>query len=674
MMPKLLVALMLLGGTALATASPPGCNKHSGCVVPLDGAVASGTGPNAIAIAGAAVVIYEAIGSSPRVLAAGTTDSNGQFSIRVPVDGNDGIRYAVARKGKTLELAAIIGAATPPAITINEMTTVAAGYAMAQFFRHGAIVGKSLPLQIAAGMAQNLVSVPTGTVSPVLQASPNADETNTLRSLGTLSNILAGCVRNPSLVCRPLFALTAAAKGPKPSTTLEAVLNIARNPMANVKELFALGDAVTVYEPYLLPEQGPDSPDELQRLDGFTLAVKVNATGRINAVGDEECPFGGPANIAFDRNGYAWITNNVVQGTPNSADCFVVLKPNGQPADGVGDTPDSPIFGGGILGQGFGIGIDPSGNVWAGNFGWGDDIPNGSVSQFTPNGLPISPSTGYVDGLDRVQGTTADQLGNIWMASYSNDQVVVFPNGDPESGFPPYQDQNTEPFDIVIDDEGFGWVTYTGSSALSKFAMSKTGLVQQFTVSLGTNTRPKGMALDSRGNVWVAAGAPSLVYAVDRKGKVIDGFSGGGILGPWGVAVDSEDNVWVANFGPDEQIRTKFRVSRLCGAKVRNCPPGAKLGDPISPDTGYTLPSGGDPVLLANGEPLYEPLSEPSYKPLMRSTAAQIDMAGNVWITNNWKPSGLNDVKFNPGGDGIVIFVGLAAPVKPAFTGQPKPP
>jgi hypothetical protein len=34
----------------------------------------------------------------------------------------------------------------------------------------------------------------------------------------------------------------------------------------------------------------------------------------------------------------------------------------------VGGTPDSPIFGGGILGQGYGIGIDPSGNVWAGNF------------------------------------------------------------------------------------------------------------------------------------------------------------------------------------------------------------------------------------------------------------------------------------------------------------------
>jgi hypothetical protein len=31
-------------------------------------------------------------------------------------------------------------------------------------------------------------------------------------------------------------------------------------------------------------------------------------------------------------------------------------------------------------------------------------------------------------------------------------------------------------------------------------------------------------------------------------------------------------------------------------------------------------------------------------------------------------------VALNPGGDGIVIFVGLAAPVKPTVAGQPKAP
>jgi hypothetical protein len=676
-MTKLLVVLVSLCTAALATAAPEACKKKSDCV-PLAGTVSSGVA----GVAGAAVIIYQADGNSPRVLATATSDAAGQFSVALPADGKDGIRYALARKDETIELAAVIGMATPPAITINEMTTVAAAYAMAQFFRNGNIVGKSLPLQVAAGMAENLVSVQTGTPSLVIQASPNADETNTFRSLGTLANILAGCVQPPGAGCAPLFALTAPAKGPKPTTTLEAVRNIARNPMTNVGPLFALGDVARAYEPYLEARHAPDSPIAELQLDGFTLAVKVNATGRVETNGDEECPFGGPGNLAFDRNGYAWITNNVIQGTRDSAHCFVVLKPNGQPADGTGDVPDSPIVGGGIVGQGFGIGIDPSGDVWAGNFGWGADIPIGSVSQFAPDGTPVSPDAGYTDGfvggmpgLDQVQGTTSDQKGNIWMASYENDSVHIFPKGDPDAGFPPYADHlNERPFHIVIDDDGDGWVTYTKSSTLSKFALSKTGLARQFTVRVGTNANPKGMALDSRGNAWVTAGALDLIYAFDKKGKTIGAFGGGGILGPWGVGVDSDDNVWVANFGPDEQIPTKYRVSRLCGASVNNCPSGARLGDPISPPTGYTLPSGGDEVRLRNGDPLYAPLVLRSYKPLMRATAAHIDMAGNVWITNNWKPSGVNDVATNPGGDGMVIFVGLAAPVKPAVTAQPKAP
>jgi hypothetical protein len=63
----------------------------------------------------------------------------------------------------------------------------------------------------------------------------------------------------------------------------------------------------------------------------------------------------------------------------------------------------------------------------------------------------------------------------------------------------------------------------------------------------------------------------------------------------------------------------------------------------------------------------------PSYKPLMRATATQIDMAGNVWVANNWKPSAINNLLVNPGGDGMVIFVGMAAPVAPGI-GQPKAP
>jgi hypothetical protein len=43
-------------------------------------------------------------------------------------------------------------------------------------------------------------------------------------------------------------------------------------------------------------------------------------------------------------------------------------------------------------------------------------------------------------------------------------------------------------------------------------------------------------------------------------------------------------------------------------------------------------------------------------------TNVVIDAAGNIWAINNWKPSFDVSVLHNPGGDGIVIFVGLAKP------------
>jgi hypothetical protein len=50
------------------------------------------------------------------------------------------------------------------------------------------------------------------------------------------------------------------------------------------------------------------------------------------------------------------------------------------------------------------------------------------------------------------------------------------------------------------------------------------------------------------------------------------------------------------------------------------------------------------------------------YQPIMRLTSTNIDGAGNLWCMNNWKPSAIVDVLDNPGGDGVVIFLGIAEP------------
>ena len=633
----------------------------------LTGSVVSGAGADATPISGADVALYTSSAKAARVVATAQTDANGSFSITVPTGTR--YRYLVARAGDHRVLVALLGTTTPTRVTVNELTTVAAAYTTAQLASGSAISGTTLQLQAAAGMAANLVSPVTGRASAVIMAPPNGNETNAWRSLGSLANMLVPCTRDGA--CDELLAATqAGATG----TTWSAAQQIARNPARSVKRLYALSNQRHAFRPYLTARFGPAAPSKWTRLDAFTLAVKLNASGRTTN-GEEDCPFGGPGNIVFDLQGNAWITNNVVQGTPDSTHCIIVLRPDGRPARGGANAPSSPVTGGGIVGQGFGLGFDPSGRLWSGNFGWGSSAsmpttdgttPGGSVSVFDSKGNAISGPYGYAGSMYRVQGTVSDALGNIWMASYGNSKVQVFPGGDPTTTFPAYADANTEPFDIRLDANGDAWVSYTGTSTASKLHYTASGVQKVVTVAVGSGGNPKGVAVDQAGNAWVAAGADDKVYAFSPTGSPLGAFDGGGMNGPWGITVDSSGSLWVANFGGVTQVDTKYGVTHLCGFTDSACPAGLDPGDPLTPSTGFTLPSGGDPVTLHSGELLYGAKGPKTYKPLMRETAAEVDAAGNLWVTNNWKPSGAIDTAGgNPGGDGIVVFLGIAAPVQP---------
>ena len=632
--------------------------------VTVYGSVISGPASASSAISGATITIYQIQNGSSVPLGSTTSNGQGQFSLKIAQNSNGGIYYAIASKSDSIKLMASLGSGPYLSVTINELTTIASAYAFSAFLNNGLLAGSNLPLQIASDMAQNIASSESGSVSTMLQQSPNAYETNTWSLVGTLGNIVSACVREAANACSDLFALTPSMQGVAPSNTIQSLANLARNPSQNVSSIFALGLASQIYSPKLTTVQGPASSDSLQKLDAFTIAIKFNNSGSTS------CPFGGPANVAFDENGYLWINNNVVQGTPDSAQCLIVLKPNGQPADGLNSTPLSPITGGGILGSGFGVAIDLLGNIWSGNFGWGSVLPSsGSITKLTNLGIPLSPSSGFIGGSFQVQGVAVDQSNNVWMASNGNDRVIVFPNGDSNSPIE-YGDTNTSPFGMAIDQNGSAWVSYTGTDQVSKFSLRGSSLSKDLTVALANRSNPKGIAIDSLGNAWTVAGNNSTVYMVSASGT-LSTYTGRGLDGPWGVSIDAADNVWVANFGDATNLGNRYSVVRLCGSSRTNCPSGAQVGDAISPSAGYTLPSGGSQVLLANGQPLYGTGAPPSYKPLMRLTSVNTDMAGNVWAANNWKPSSLNDTS-NPGGDGMVVFVGIATPTRAPSNGPAK--
>jgi hypothetical protein len=700
-MRKIVIEVSLIGFCLFALIGCGGGSTGSSTAI-INGTVSSGGNGSAIPLAGATVSIYQAQASAAYLLASGVANATGAFTVSVPTNASGDVYYATASKGGSVELVAILGVTPPTSIVINELTTIASAYAMAQFIQNDRISGPRLSVQIAAQMAENLVFARTGAPSSLIQLPPNADQTNTWRELNTLANILTPCVRGYSGACSALFAAAPTRAGVLPATTLQAITNIAHNPGANVATLFALGATTQTYTPYLEVSQSPSSSDPTQSLDGWTLAVKFNNSG------SPKCPWAGPANPAFDQNGYAWIGNNVVQGTPNSTDCFVVLKPNGQPADGTNNTVSSPVYGGGILGSGFGMAIDPTGDVWEGNFGWGESayIPGGagcpetagSISHFTPAGVALSPALGWVDGTLRPQGMASDQNGNIWIANYGNSAVVVFPKGNPAAAisYNPAGSPNVAAFGLAIASDGTAWVGYTKSATLMKYALVGKTIVPQLSnpIQLPSGSDPKGVAVDSLGNVWIAAsGGAQAIYAYDSNGNALNGspyapYTGGGVggvWGPWGISIDAKDNIWVAAFGGKTVQTGKYGVMQLCGAEPANCPPGSVTGSPISPNVGYTLPSAGDQVLLNDETPLYDDPSNlvKSYKPLMRMTQVKVDMAGNVWAMNNWKPSSYvdlvgdntpSDPYGNPGGDGVVIFVGLGAPTKAPAIGPSQSP
>lgn len=638
-----MIGIVQSGGTPDAT--PP---VEGGQIVPLEGF---------------RVTLHLATDETTQPVGSAVSDGDGRFSISTS-SAEEGLYYVVAEswsgRAMPVRFLALLGPTLPESIVVNELTTVAGVYAAAQILDGDKISGSGAALRAAAAMARNLVSVSTGQPSPVMTSSPNADETNSLRSLRSLANLLAPVIRQPRNPDPLLFELATPPGGGQPADTLEAIHAIALNPANNVGKLFAQSTALEVFRPALR-----------QRPDAWTLVVKVNDSG------DDQILFGGPANVVFDRHGRGWIANNVVQGEAVSSTYCMVLDADGTPArDGDGKLL-SPFTGMELIGAGFGIALDAEERVWIGDFGWGGENPGGDaqaggVSVFTPDAEPVRSSM-LQGGVYRVQQVVVDRDGNVWNASWGGHQVVVYPGGDDGRAvsWPAHQDLHSpfQPFGIALASDGRAWVTNSNGNTVSRFRFDGTGLTREIEVPVGKTV--KGVAIDDAGYVWVGSGGDDTVYRLDGEtGEVCGAYRGGGLDGPWGVTLDGDGNLWAGNFGP-LRLGSVFtgRLSCLAGSSAET--PGA----PLTPPTGYTVPSAGDPVLLADGNPLYGEGKPPCYTPLTRTTGLNIDAAGNVWVTNNWKPDftsnlfgepelhGIPDpADGNPGGEAILIFVGLAKP------------
>jgi DNA-binding beta-propeller fold protein YncE len=625
-------------------------------------------------------------GAAPVRLGATRSLRGGNFVLRYRGAGSRTVKYVLATRpgggaeagfpvlGNSYRLAAALGAGrVPRRAAVNEATTVATGYAMAQFIEGGRVAGKNPGLRNAAAMTRNLVRPRNGATSRLLRSFPNGNSTTTLRAFGTLANLLSVC-RQQTARCAALLRMASVPGGGPASDTLAATVSLARYPWHNVAGLFKLAEASRhLYRPSLPPRRQPDA---------WTLALRFESNPGLD----------GPGNIAIDRRGTIWVANNYTYSRESQKPaCFgrsvFRFTPIGR------QYPGSPYESGGTSGVGFGITIDQREHVWVGNFGFSgkgcrEEPPHNSVSEYTIDGKALSPDlveTGIklnsekelvrtykggweVGDISWPQATVADVNNNIWVANCGNNSVTVLPDARPfgavnlpESHFaqPLRGFGFSRPFGIATDAEGNAYIGGNESATVVKVGPGGEVLGR---FSGGGLHRPMSLATDSSGNVWVSNSTWVVAPCVGqfspeggpRKGGTMTlirsngeisaagPYRNGGIKNPWGVAVDGDDNVWVANF-------SGRRLSALCGTVPRNCPAGKRqVGASISPAaTGYGF----------NG--------------LTRVTGLAVDPSGNVWLVNNWKNA---PIQTNPGEYQIVAYLGLAAPVKTPLIGAPEQP
>ena len=591
------------------------------------------------------------------MLGSALTTASGLFRISYlsSAVAQGAVRYLIAARGSgaLVEASALGPGAVPVRVTVNDLTTVAMGYAMAQFIHGRLIHGKSPGLQNAALMSGDLVEAETGRLAPVLRRAPNGPETSTLATVNSLANMVADC-RLSGPLCSRLLRLSAAPGSGASRDTLGAITQIARSPWQNVARLYALSRvSPSAYAPALGPTRRPDA---------WTLALRFEGDG---------ASVDGPGNFAVDAGGNVWATDNYEFSRESlksvcASDLLLRFTPTGAPY------PLSPYAGAGLSGAGYGIAVDPHGNAWVANFGFAapecpHQPPHNSVSEFSAAGVAISPPAsgsfggGFTQGgIDWPQGTISDAQGNIWIANCANDTVTRYAGGDPEdwSAFTGIGLQ--KPFDLAFNGSGDAFVTGNGNSEVAVLGPDGKPLPGS-PISGGGLARPLGIAADSAGNMWVANSGKLVlpctgettpvhesgasVTLIKANGELANGgrpFKESSLTVPWGVAVDGDNDVWVANFGGQ-------RVTELCGTSPALCPAGKRrTGQQISPAaTGYGF----------NG--------------LVRNTGVAIDPSGNVWLANNWKTV---PVQSNPGGYQVVAFLGLAAPIKAPLIGPPEQP
>lgn len=453
------------------------------------------------------------------------SDSGGNFTITGDYTCTSGQQvYLYAQGGDpgagtntAVGLMAVLGScpdsgnflAVSPFINVNEVTTVAAAYALAGFATDATHVSSSGTPLAQTGIANafanagNLADISSGTA---LTTTPAGNGTVPQTEINTLANILAACVNSTgssSTGCSTLFsnAKSGGSTGTTPTETATAAINMVHNPTANVAALFPLQTAAAPFAPML-----SYAPSD------FTMVLTFNV------------PAGGVQNFAIDGFGNVWTLN---YGTSGTSRLITKLSSSGAVLSGSTGYP--------IPNDAGSLAIDQVGTAWL--------TGNGNVYRVSGSGTV---STFHPDESVSYTNIAMDASGNIWLdgSSGTSGALVELSSSGTDLHF-----NATGPIGgtgLALSNSGVLWTT--GGNQWLYGTSIATG--NNLNVAGSGLNSPNGAALDSAGNIWVSesccVGTSISEFSYNTSTSSYSRVSSAGFdYRPLGMTIDGANNVWI---------------------------------------------------------------------------------------------------------------------------------
>jgi hypothetical protein len=644
--------VFLIGCGFTSTVAGPAPAAH------LSGNVHGGQQP----ISGSTVTVWKVgdvnYGSLATALASTTSASDGTFDIPAgsyTCDTPTTQVYITAQGGEAspgypndfIMLAAGLGNCSTldnQQVEINEVSTVVAAFALAQFFG----VHTTPATDDFGAPASNLSALAlsnTDTIPTILNVADGTVNPNTstvtidAAKIYTLANVLAACVNTTAATgnqtCLDLIHMATNSKNTPitPNDTLQVAVNIALSPYANVSQLYALATQKspfvglssapndwTIGVSYTTPTMGLGILGTAT--SGTTSTIDIDVNGRVwfpsNLPGSTgvgyfdpaTTTFTGPLNatgvtltqpqyLAIDPFGFVWITDSL-------SNQLSVLDTSGA-TSGVG----GGLTGIDSLGP---IALDTSGDAFV-----------GTTSAGVPSVVQITPGAGTTGTVSAIGAFANNATGLVWISSTGTAAVFASTSG---SGTPcefEFYSLADPPFylegaptaspcisgGIAVTPQKIDYLTV--ASSLNEVCSGIVGCTYITGNGVVFNL-PEGIATDGYGQEWVANSGNASVTTFN---SVIYGYTqtsplfyqhgpadGNTMVAPYGIAIDGSGNVWVSNASCVTTSATEctpgaFVLSELIGAAGPTITPLSNQGGGTF--TGDT--PGNQPIPAGKGRP-----------------------------------------------------------------------